>query len=153
MNGSWLTIPGIVIPGHQVASKKSEHYPRGTIQMQIPYFKARGLDLTSFRAATLNVSVAPYVLSMKSPAYTFRGVTWTSRHPPEDFSFSLCHVVYEGVKYVSWIYYPHPETKERHWQDPSTVEIIAPFIPGIQYGDRLEVELNLTEVSVIVDAS
>ena len=151
MNGTWLILTGVVIRGHQVASRRSEHYPRGTIEMQLPHFKERGLDLSSFHPATLNISIAPHSFAMKSPQYTFRCVNWASQHPPEDFSFSLCRVCYEGSRYESWIYYPHPETKKRHWQDRSTVEIIAPCIPGIRYGDRVEIEFNTAEVSVSVD--
>lgn len=150
MNDIWLTLSGIVIQGHRVASQKSEHYPRGTIEMQLPFFKQLGLDLSSFHLATLNVSIGPGVFSMKNPQHTFRCVRWTSRHPPEDFSFSLCHVIFKGKRYEGWIYYPHPQTKKRHWQDQSTIEIIAPYITGISYGDRVEIEVNAAEVLVTV---
>ena len=40
--------------GHEVASKKSVHYPQGTIEMQ--FFKERGLDLSGFHRGTLNIS-------------------------------------------------------------------------------------------------
>ena len=38
--------------GHEVASKKSVHYPQGTIEMQAPFFE-RGLDLSGFHRGTL----------------------------------------------------------------------------------------------------
>ena len=39
------------------------------------------------------------------------------------------------VEVVSgWIYYPHPETKERHWQPPTTVELLAPRLSGVEPG-------------------
>jgi hypothetical protein len=46
------------------------------------------------------------------------------------------------------VYYPHPETKKTHFQNPSLVEVITYEIPGICYGDALEVELNPAEITV-----
>ena len=37
------------------------------------------------------------------------------------------------------IYYPHPETKSRHWQSSSTLEILAPRIDNLKTGCRLKV--------------
>lgn len=148
MSKARKTISGIVVQGHQVASRRSEHYPRGTIEMQTPYFKELGLDLSSYYQGTLNLSIAPARMKVKRPTYEFRGVGWTTAHPAEDFSFSQCEIQYRGEKYSGWIYYPHPETKERHFQDPTTVEVIAPMIEGIKYGDEVRIEVNSDEVTI-----
>lgn len=145
---SWLTLNGIVERGHLVASRKSEHYPRGTVEMQIPYFKKQGFDLSSLFKATLNISISPHTFSFKKTKYIFRNIRWTDQHPPEDFSFSSCRIEFAGIKYEGWIYYPHPETKKRHFQTQSTIEIIAPYIPNIKYGDRVEVEINTEEIKI-----
>jgi hypothetical protein len=146
----WIRISGIVDRGHQVASGMASDnpYPNGTIKMQIPFFKERGLDLGSFFQGTLNVSISPNSFEMKLPEYTFRKVAWTTLHPPEDFSFSRCKIIFDNVKYDSWIYYPHPETKIRHFQNPSLIEVIAPPIPKIEYGDQVEIEVNTEEILV-----
>ena len=148
MNSAWKTVAGVVIEGHQVASRASEYYPQGTIEMQIPYFKALGLDLTSFHRGTLNISIAPATMRPISPEFTFRSVRWTTAHPAEDFSFSRCRVISAAEKETGWIYYPHPETKERHFQNPSIVEVIAPWISGIKYGGRVEIEINSNEILI-----
>jgi hypothetical protein len=142
------TITGIVVKGHQVASRKSEHYPRGTIEMQTPYFKELGLDLSRSYQGTLNISIAPARIKVKKPAYIFREVKWTTAHPAEDFSFSECEVKYRGEKYAGWVYYPHPETKERHFQNPSIIEVIASLIAGIKYGDEVEITVNSDEIAI-----
>ena len=41
--------------------------------------------------------------------------------------------------YEGWVYYPHPETKLRNFQNPSLLEVIAYPIPGILYGDKVDV--------------
>jgi len=149
MSENWQNVSGIVVRGHQVAARKSEHYPQGTIEMQIPFFKQLGLDLTPYYWATLNVSISPHTFVMKKPRYTFQSVEWTFLHPPEHFSFSACQVTFRNTTHDGWVYYPHPETKERHFQDPSLVEIVASYIPGIEYGVCVELGLNADEISVV----
>jgi len=146
MNQKWVIVKGLVVRGHRVASRKSEHYPGGTIKMQKPFFKKLGLDLTSYKNGTLNVSISPYIFTMNKPEYTFLDVGWTSHHPPEHFSFSRCKIEFKGIVYDSWVYYPHPETKERNFQAPSIIEVIAQKIPGIKYGDSVEIAINSHEI-------
>lgn len=141
-------LPGILVRGHQVASRPSKAYPYSSLEKQKPYFKALGLDLYEYFNGTLNISIAPLIFEMSAPELTFALVEWTDLHPPETFSFSRCKVIFRGKEYAGWVYYPHPETKRDHFQDPSLVEVITYAIPNIQYGDALEVELNLDEVTV-----
>lgn len=151
MHPEWYTVTGRVQPGYQVASgwATDSPYPQGTIEMQIPYFQALGLDLTSCFRGTLNVSIHPHTFEVVQPTYTFRNVQWNVKSPAEHFSFSPCQVTYKNQTYSGLIYYPHPETKPAHFQDPSTVEILAPFIPEISYGARLNLEINLREIRLI----
>lgn len=144
----WIQLNGILAQGHRVASGPSKDYPYGSLERQRPLFKARGLDLEGYFNGTLNIDIRPYVFRMEKPEYMFHQVEWTDLHPPEHFSFSRCKVIYRDVVYDGWVYYPHPETKERNFQNPSLVEVIATAIPGIKYGDELQVLLNAEEVAV-----
>jgi hypothetical protein len=143
-----ITVKGTVIAGHRVASGPSGDYPYGTLEKQKPYFKALGLDLENVYNGTLNISIHPHTFEMKHPQFAFERVEWTDLHPPETFSFSRCNVKFMGKHYTGWVYYPHPGTKIRHFQQPSMIEILAEFIPGIQYGVAIEIELNGKEVQV-----
>ncbi|WP_026073185.1 hypothetical protein [Nodosilinea nodulosa] len=151
----WKTVNGLLERGHQVASGAASDspYPGGTIELQTPFFQALGLDLTGYFKGTLNISLSPSTVQLTNPEFTFRGVQWTDRHPPEDFSFSRCRVLFHNAAYNSWIYYPHPETKRRNFQHPSTLEIIAPPIPELGYGCRVAVEYNPLEIAVDSPAS
>lgn len=151
MNDLSITVSGVVTRGHGVASGTAidTPYPRGAIEMQKPYFQVRGLDLSAYYNGTLNISIAPYTFRLHRPQYTFRQVEWTKLHPPEDFSFSACKLVVHTTAYPGWIYYPHPETKRAHEQDPSIVEILAPYIPNVGYGDQVAVMLNNAEVTIV----
>ncbi|MFQ4138892.1 hypothetical protein PGN35_021515 [Nodosilinea sp. PGN35] len=147
---NWPAVSGTVQQGHTVASgsASASPYPSGTIEMQTPYFEALGLDLAEYFKGTLNISISPSTFQLINPEFTFRQVEWTDQHPPEDFSFSRCRILFQGAAYDCWIYYPHPETKQRNFQNPSVLEIIAPPIPGIAYGDRVDIEYNPLEIAV-----
>lgn len=144
----WVRIHGIILQGYRVASGPSADYPYGALDRQRPIFASCGLDLNSYFNGTLNINIRPYTFKMLKPEYTFHNVEWTDRHPPEHFSFSRCKVVFREVEYVGWVYYPHPETKIRNFQNPSLLEVIAMPIPEIQYGDDVDVLVNPAEIMV-----
>ena len=135
MSADWLT--GRLCTGHGVASGTSNEspYPDGTILMQVPAFKAFGLDLSGCYLGTLNIDFAPLEVSLSDPDHLFEKVHWTELHPPETFSFWTVEIKASETEFVNgWIYYPHPETKERHWQSPTTLELLAPRLSGVEPG-------------------
>ncbi len=145
-----IIITGQVVKGHGVASGPSREYPYGSLERQLPLFKAAGLDLSRFFLGTLNISIAPATFRLVNPAYTFQRVAWTDLHPAEDFSFSPCRVSLsaEDKWYDGYIYYPHPETKIRHYQNPSLIEVITEKIPGVQYGTKIHLEIDPDQVEI-----
>jgi hypothetical protein len=142
-------VSGVVVKGHRVASGPSKVYPYGTLVRQKPFYKAGGLDLDHFFSGTINVSIAPLKFEMIKPAYTFRQIAWTDLHPPEDFSFSPCSALFQGKEFEGYVYDPHPETKIRHFQDPSVIEIITERIPGIEYGSQLILVLEAASIRIM----
>ena len=148
MSTNWIILHGILVEGYRVASGPSKDYPYGALDRQRPLFKARGLDLSGYFNGTLNIDIRPYTFTMVKPEFTFHHVEWTDLHPPEHFSFSHCKVIYKEIEYDGWVYYPHPETKLRHFQNPSLLEVIAKPIPGIAYGDELDIMMNPNEIVV-----
>lgn len=153
MAGAWQLVAGIVERGHQVASGRGRNNPygAGTIALQIPCFKARGLDLSGYVAATINVSIAPRRFQIQQPAFFFAQVDWTNLHPPEDFSFARCRLVYAARSYAGLVYYPHPETKVQHFQSPAVLEILAPPIADLTYGATVELALHASEITLLED--
>ncbi len=147
---TWIRVTGRIVPGHKIASGQALNgpYPAGSLAMQKPFFHRLGLDLDGFYEGTLNISIAPLVFALAHPRFTFPLVAWTTLHPPETFSFSPCAVRFGGQTYAGWVYYPHPETKKAHFQDPAMIEIISAFISGIQEGDTIEVFLDPREIDL-----
>jgi hypothetical protein len=148
MDTSWHRLTGILMQGHQVASRPSAAYPYSSLEKQMPYFKERGFDLSPYFVGTLNISIAPLEFEMVNPEFTFPLVEWTDLHPPETFSFSRCRIKFDGKEYEGWVYYPHPETKKTHFQNSSLIEVVTYEIVGIKYGDKLEIEVNSMEVTI-----
>ncbi len=148
-SAQWTVFQGIIIQGYRVASGPSKDYPYGALDRQRPIFKSRGLDLDTFFNGTLNIDIRPHEFKLIKPEFTFHHVEWTDLHPPEHFSFSRCRVIFKSVEYDGWVYYPHPETKLRHFQNPSLLEVIAASIAEIKYGDEVQVLVNPKEIEII----
>jgi hypothetical protein len=148
MTGEWASARGILKRGYGVAGGPSADYPYGALDRQIPIFKTGGLDLTPFFRGTLNIDIRPLMFHMIKPEFTFRDVDWTDLHPPENFSFSQCRVSFRGATYAGWVYYPHPETKRRNFQEPSLLEIITVRVPDIKPGDEIQVMVNPDRITL-----
>lgn len=136
--------------GHQVASGQSlsTPYPAGTIAMQTPFFKARGLDLSCYFQGTLNLSLAPLQFEIVQADKTFLDIKWAKGFAAENFSFLACNVVLSDTSYPCLIYYPHPETKKRHFQSNSLLEVLAPKIDNLHYGDKLLLQYDEQKLRV-----
>jgi len=145
----WITLKGKLQKGYRVASGPSEAYPEyGSIEKQKPYFKQLGLDIDHVFNGTLNISIAPYEFDMTKPGISFQNVKWTELTNAEDFSFSSCKIIFQGTEYNGFVYYPDPKTKKEHFQSMSTVEVLAPRVEGIKYGDTVEIMLNSEEIKI-----
>jgi hypothetical protein len=149
--GILTTVPGRVVAGHGVAGSASpaSPYPAGTISLQLPFFLERGLDLSVYHPATLNVSTNPIEIRIVRSRHHFADVAWTDLHAPESFDFVAASVVVDGERFGGWGYRPTPATKAGHWQAATVLEVIAPFIPGIEYGRAVVLELDPAEVTLI----
>ena len=137
-------IPAVIVPGHRVASglNGNPRFPGGTLRMQLPHFLKRGLDLSEFYPGTLNVSIAPLSYRVGTPRHTFRQLKWHPEDPAEDFSFFDVVVHRDNTPPVSgWIYFPHPETKPVHFQQPDVLELLLPWTEGFSYGDKVHLEV------------
>lgn len=137
-------IKALIVAGHRVASglNGNPRFPGGTLRMQIPYFRKLGLDLGHFHLGTLNVSIAPLSYRVVKAKHTFTGVKWHPTEPAEDFSFFDMRLVRPGLPAIAgFIYFPHPDTKPEHFQQPDVLELLLPFVAGLAYGTELSLEI------------
>lgn len=147
---STFSVPGVVVTGYGVASGKAgdKRFPNGTIAIQIPFFKALGLDLSGCHPGTINVDVSPCRIDPGPESLLFERVKWHPEMPAETFSFAKATLVHGGVRHPAWIYWPHPETKAEHFQPAGVAEVIAPRIDGLAYGDAVTLELDAGQGNV-----
>ncbi|MDO6459344.1 hypothetical protein Q4485_01395 [Granulosicoccaceae sp. 1_MG-2023] len=144
------SLPAVVVRGHRIASGQASDnpYPAGSLEMQTPFFLAGGLDLSVYHRATINLSIKPIRFAIAQADFVFRDVRWAENFPAEDFLFAGCRVGYQGQIHEGMIYYPDPATKIGHFQDPSTVEVLTQFLPGLTYGSELTLILDTRKISL-----
>jgi hypothetical protein len=150
---NWVQIDGIVQAGYGVASGKSSdvRFPQGTLALQKPLFADQGLNLDHYFLGTINVSIYPHQYIIKRSKYTFRNVNWAVNEPAEDFSFFDCRITLDhGTPIEGLIYYPHPETKPEHFQAPEVLEIMTPWIQNLNYGDHVILEVDRTQIDILI---
>jgi hypothetical protein len=140
-----------LIKGHQVASgiANDPRFPQGTIAAQLPFFHALGLDLGNFHPATLNAQFNCSSIAVNRFDYEFDQVKWHEKLPAEDFKFTSCTVVVNEQRYPALIYQPQVTTKTEHFQPNNQLEILAPFIAQVTYGDTLGIEIPNDSIVVV----
>eukprot|EP01091_Cochliopodium_minus_P016950 TRINITY_DN650_c0_g1_i2.p1 TRINITY_DN650_c0_g1~~TRINITY_DN650_c0_g1_i2.p1 ORF type:complete len:158 (-),score=29.36 TRINITY_DN650_c0_g1_i2:19-492(-) len=149
-------VGGIIIEGFHVASgtSKDSPYPESSIKLQVPYFKNLGLDISEYFIGTLNVNLSPYSYNVLQADHHFSKVNWY-QGVTEDFSFIDVKVEFNEKVHEGYIYYPHPETKPlndngtlRHLHKKTTLELIMKKIEGINYGDKVIIEVDPKKVEI-----
>ena len=145
-------VSGIVKKGYRVASGLAgdDRFPEGTLALQIPRFAERGLDLSSQHKGTLNVCIAPNVFRIGKAWKTLPDVKWSPVMPAENFSFYRCEIRPSGMESFEegLVYWPHPSTKPEFQQDPSVLEILAPFIEEASYGSAVDLLFDPEEIEI-----
>lgn len=140
-----------LVEGHRVASglNGDPRFPGGTLRMQAPHFLARGFDISNLYPGTLNVSIAPLRYRVVKARHTFTNVKWHPTEPAEDFSFFDVRVMRSDAPSIAgFIYYPHPDTKPEHFQQPDVLELLLPFVDGLHYGRELNLEVPMAQMIV-----
>jgi hypothetical protein len=138
-----------LVEGHRVASglNGDARFPGGTLRMQTPHFQERGFDISHLYLGTLNASIAPLSYRVVKARHTFTNVKWHPTEPAEDFSFFDVRVTCpDGTAVAGYIYYPHPDTKPEHFQQPDVLELLLPFVRGLSYGMALRLEVSADQM-------
>ena len=139
-----ISITGKVISGYGVASGKGKdkRYPNGTLKLQMPFFKERGLDLSAFFVGTINIDISPYQFSIKNYKYYFKEINWSKYIPPENFYFFEVQLIFKEIIFNGLIYMPDPKTKSDHHQISNLFELLMPKIEGIKQGENIILKLR-----------
>lgn len=147
----WQTFTARVLQGHRVASgmNRNPRFPGGTLKMQAPFFRELGVDIDAFHPGTINISLTPLRYRVKQPRHTFRNLRWHPVEPAEDFSFFDLRLLRDGQPDLpGLIYFPHPETKPEHFQQPDVLELLLPHVDGMHYGMELTLAVPVEQMAV-----
>lgn len=139
-----------LVKGHQVASGRANdpRFPQGTIAAQMPFFLEFGLNLNHYHRATLNAEFNCNAITLNHFDYQFRQVKWHKEMPAEDFRFYRCKIVVNEQTYPALIYQPQLATKTEHFQAKNQLELLAPFIANIKYGDILALDIDSAAITL-----
>ena len=144
-----IRLPGRILAGHGVAGGRPDSpFPAGTIELQAPFFRERGLDLAGFHLATLNVCTAPVRIHVEHPVHRFEDLRWTSVHGPETFEFVRVELWLRKRAVRGWGYRPTPETKAANPHPPEILEVIVPFLPEVPDSGRVVLGVDPREVRI-----
>ena len=150
---SETTILAKIVPGYGIASGKTKdsRFPSGTLALQMPFFESSGFDFQLFHQGTLNLDFSPYSFVLGRPSYSFSDFKWCEYFPSENFSFFACCLINpldeKRKEYPSFVYWPHPSTKPGFEQPSGILEILAPYIPELQYGMSLVIKSETNIIS------
>ena len=144
MTDNPLILQGTVTQGHGVASGQSRvsPYTGGSLRLQLPHFQERGISLEDFYLGTINVDISPRRFELIDWNHEAKQVQWTDLIPAEDFFFSRCEIQHGKQLEEALIYYPSPMTKVENFHNPNIVEILAPEMEDLKYGDSIKLFLN-----------
>lgn len=139
-----------VVKGHQVASGRANdpRFPRGTIGAQLPFFQALGLDLNGYYLATINAQFNCHAIILNHYDHYFKQVKWHKAMPAENFKFCRCHILANSTFYPALIYQPQVDTKIEHLQPINQLELLAPFIEYLHYGDAISLDIEHAKVTL-----
>ncbi|MEB3234007.1 MAG: hypothetical protein VKM98_01140 [Cyanobacteriota bacterium] len=142
----WQWHPCRLVSGHGVASGRAPDspYPAGTISLQTPLFAAHGVDLGGYYPGTLNLAFDDTRWRLRDPDARLEQLRWTELHPPETFSFWRVALRWQDLQrpVAGLLYWPHPETKQRHHQPCDRLELLAPWLDGIANRTGLELGVD-----------
>jgi len=143
-------LAGVLVKGYQIASGTSPvtPYKNGSIALQKPFFEKKGFCMKDLYLATLNIDISHHEFTIIQANYLFENLKWEKNFPSESFSIISCTLIYKTKQYNAYIYYPHIETKTQHLQEKSTLEVLAPFLEDIKYGDELELLLDTSTIHI-----
>ena len=117
----------------------------GFLSAQLPIFKALGLELSGYYLATINAQFNCHAIALNCYDHYFKQVKWHINMPAENFMFCRCRILTNSRSYSALIYQPQVSTKIEHFQPLNQLELLAPFIANLRYGDVISLEVpNVT---------
>ena len=149
-----MLVEGIVSQGYRIASglnKEGVPGPNGEILTdsfvrQRPFFEKEIPELKNVWTGTINIDIAPRICRMTKLDHEVT-CEW---HPGITEIFGIVEdvaITYRGKRYEpAFIYYPLPS--KIHTPRDSVIEVLAPKIDGLAYGDEISIEVSPEKLTI-----
>lgn len=145
---------GRIVRGTRSASGRSRGPRRGTIALQLPFFRKAIADFDRFfdrvpRVGTLNIAFRGKGIEVRHPEIKLTAIRWEPGQPPENFYLSPCRLDYAGSSYRGLLYIPDPATKPRGMATGHIVEVLTQRVPMIRYGARVRLHFATEAIALV----
>ncbi len=144
-NNIYFSLEGEIISGNSHDFTLFEKYSKleNFLKENKKILESNNLDFSDKCHATINVNILPKFVKLAEPTVTLliSSIRSDSQKP---VTFSKCRLNFDGFNFYGILFFPHMEDNKS-----STVEIIAPFIPGLKTGDRIQIDVNSKEFQVL----
>lgn len=147
-------VDAVVVRGHRVASGACDdpRFPAGTIALQLPRFRRLVAEFDAYLGGpafpgTINLAVGGRVV-VDTPGIRLAAVAWTAVFPPETFFLAGGRLHHRGLRHPVFLYMPDPATKPDHLQPPDRIELLAAWIPDLNYGDPVRLDYPAAALTI-----
>lgn len=138
-----MEIVGIVIRGKGIASGIKVDPVTGltnTIAKQKPFFSNQGVEnMSDIFNGTINLDISPRKFKILKPDYEIECREW-SLGVTETFQLVSCLINYKKSTHKGYIYYPCTSPVKSH--KDNVVELLAPFIEGVNSGSIISIQIQ-----------
>lgn len=153
-DGEMVSVRGRIVPGMQAASGGSRRPKRGTIALQLPFFRAAIPEFDAFfdrppRIGTLNIAFRGREIRVLAPDHHLKAIRWEHRAAPENFYLSPCRLRFAGRDYRGLLYIPDPATKPGGLPTGHVVEILTERVPMIRYGAPVTLRFDAGAIRLV----
>ena len=154
LSGMQTTVSGVVVEGYRIASGLNREgaitgpngeVVRDSFVRQRKFFEAEIPEMKSVWTGTINLSIAPKACHMLKWDYEVT-CEW---QPGTVETFGIVKDVIlraRGGMYNGFIYYPLPSPIHSPRHD--LIELLAPKIEGLAYGDEVSIDVAADTISI-----
>ena len=132
----------VVFAALQPSRVKTTH----TISKQRPYFERTIDGFSEIHNGTINVEISPKFFEILNPDYKVEDCPWVEGYL-ESFQFVKVELVHNTHSYNGLVYFPMSPELKAH-KENNIFELLAPFIEGVNYGDKILIKYNSSKLRV-----
>lgn len=153
--GDIIEIQGVVeeglrhCSGYDKEGKPFRYYGKtiGSIKSQRPFFEEAIPAFSEIHNGTINVGIHPRTFEIMEPDHIMSNCKWDPGRDAENFWLVELDLVHNDKSYQGYLYYPCPSDWKKRPEN-NTLEILSPFIKGLNYEDSVLVRYDSDKIKI-----